>query len=172
MIATLALATPVSQLLVCILLLFCFFYIYLFICSGLCTYETVVCDDGNPCTDDYCDIVSGCQTKAKQCNDSSLCTTDTCNPSNGGLLYSLGVNYAKPFFLLSACVFTPVSCDDSVACTVDSCAAATGCNHTAIQCDDNNVCTTELCTPSTGVCAYTAGITFPPLLFVIKPPSQ
>ncbi len=98
------------------------------------------CDDGNPCTDDACDPVSGCThgNNAAPCNDKSVCTNgDNCSGS--------------------ACVPGPsISCDDGNPCTDDSCDAIKGCQHinnTAL-CTDNNTCTTGdsckegVCTPS------------------------
>jgi YVTN family beta-propeller protein len=49
------------------------------------------CDDGNMCTVDSCDVVSGCLHTAiagccradLDCDDGDSCTTDTCNPDQG-----------------------------------------------------------------------------------------
>ena len=125
---------------------------------------TLNCDDGNPCTDDFCDPTLGCQHANNNascddgnactildacnggscsgnvifCNDSNVCTTDTCNPASG-------------------CVFTnnTNACNDGNACTVGdvcgggSCQPGTG----SLNCDDNNPCTNDSCVPATG-CAH------------------
>ncbi len=72
-------------------------------------------DDGNPCTFELCDPVSGCYSEPREgtCDDGNACTTgDVCGAAN--------------------CGGTPVSCDDGDACTADSCDAATGCVNTPI----------------------------------------
>jgi hypothetical protein len=95
------------------------------------------CDDGNGCTDDSCDVTTGCVStdNTAPCEDGNACTTeDTC--SDG------------------ACVGGPApNCDDGNGCTDDSCDVATGCmyaNNTA-GCEDGNACTTaDTC--SDGAC--------------------
>src|SRR6185436_11446884 len=50
--------------------------------SSGCVHTPVSCDDGNACTLDSCDPVSGeCVHTAIVCNDSNACTTDTCDPT-------------------------------------------------------------------------------------------
>jgi len=49
--------------------------------QGTCVGLPVVCDDDNPCTDDYCDGIGGClaEFNAEPCDDSDPCTVgDTC----------------------------------------------------------------------------------------------
>jgi hypothetical protein len=81
--------------------------------SGACRGASVSCDDGNPCTDDACDPVSGCvhTNNTAPCSDGNACTVgDACS---GG-----------------ACVpGAPASCDDGNCCTIDSCDPSTGCVH-------------------------------------------
>ncbi len=87
-----------------------------------------LCNDNNPCTDDSCDALAGCQNvpNVAACNDGDPCTTvDTC--MNG------------------ACVGAqPKVCDDGNICTSDSCAAGEGCTFVPTDgaCDDGNACTT------------------------------
>jgi len=67
-------------------------------------------DDGNPCTDDYCDGAGGCihLANAAPCDDGLSCTSnDTC---------SGGVCMGDP----------PPECDDGNPCTVDLCAEPSG----------------------------------------------
>src|ERR1700712_3726740 len=70
------------------------------------------CDDGNPCTDDYCQggaCTHETSSAGNPCDDSDACNgAETCD-GNG------------------ACVpGTPVSADDGNACTTDACDPATG----------------------------------------------
>jgi subtilisin-like proprotein convertase family protein len=54
----------------------------------------VSCDDGNACTDDSCNPLTGqCVHTLHVCNDNDPCTTDTCSPGSG-------------------CVFTPTDTDN------------------------------------------------------------
>ena len=97
------------------------------------------CSDNNPCTNDSCDPVLGCQhgNNADPCDDGNPCTIlDACG---GGL-----------------CDGTAVLCDDGNVCTTDRCDPASGCIYTnnTLACDDGNGCTTlDVC--SGGSCAGT-----------------
>jgi len=109
--------------------------------------EDVGCDDKNPCTDDFCDAIDGCENdpaEAKACDDGNACTSgDVCSKG--------------------ACVGTPKDCDDGVSCTVDSCdskaggAASGKCASKTDDgsCDDGNPCTTDTCDAKDG-CASAA----------------
>jgi len=94
------------------------------------------CDDGNPCTDDSCNPLTGCvhTPNSAPCDDLDACTMgDTCA---GG-----------------RCVGAPRSCDDGNGCTDDTCRPEIGCVHTANRapCDDGDACTTaDTC--SGGIC--------------------
>ena len=73
---------------------------------------TLVCDDGNDCTDDWCDPATGCVHDANTggCDDDNACTTgDVCADGN---CIGLGT----------------LVCDDGNDCTTDSCIPATGCS--------------------------------------------
>jgi len=62
--------------------------------EGMCVGNPVVCDDGNPCTDDYCDETGACSSEANHelCDDGNPCTLgDVCDEG--------------------ACIGTPISCD-------------------------------------------------------------
>jgi hypothetical protein len=89
----------------------------------------VVCQDGNPCTDDACNPSSGCVFSANTvpCDDGSACTLgDACQAA--------------------ACQpGAPLACNDGNPCTDDGCEAATGCVITsnAAPCDDGNACTSN-----------------------------
>ena len=71
---------------------------------------TVCTDDGNPCTDDYCDGAGGCIHVANtvSCDDGLGCTAnDVCDG---------GICRGDP----------PPECDDDNPCTVDSCVEPSG----------------------------------------------
>ena len=94
------------------------------------------CDDGNACTADTCDPLTGCSHTAVDCNDNDACTSDTCDPATG-------------------CSHAAMDCNDNDACTADTCDPATGCSHAAMDCDDNDACTSDTCDHATG-CSHSA----------------
>lgn len=107
--------------------------------QGLCIATGKVdCSDGNDCTLDSCDAVTGVCIHVPvegKCEDGNKCTVnDTC--SNG------------------TCVPGPqADCDDKNICTTDSCDPMKGCVHVAnsLACDDKDACTTfDMC--NNGVC--------------------
>ncbi|NUN13119.1 MAG: lamin tail domain-containing protein [Myxococcales bacterium] len=123
------------------------------------------CDDGNPCTDDSCDPISGCDftnntlpcddgnqctvndacalgtcsdTDPLNCDDGDVCTDDACDPGVGC------VNNQNTAL-----------CNDGDACTVnDSCALGVCVGGPPPICDDNNLCTGDSCNSAVG-CVYT-----------------
>ena len=103
-------------------------------CASLCPNN---CDDGNVCTDDTCDLLTGCRytNNNNLCDDGNVCTSlDTC--SNG--VCTSGA---------------PIPCDDGNICTDDACDSVNGCTNTnnIAPCDDGNACTlVDIC--SNGVC--------------------
>ncbi len=118
------------------------------VCDGLETCDAVLgcqpgtppdCDDLNPCTDDSCDPILGCQhvNNTNPCTDGTECTVgDVCT---GGL-----------------CLGVPLVCDDGDACNgAETCDAFLGCQPgTPPTCDDNNSCTDDACV-SPGGCVFT-----------------
>ena len=93
-------------------------------CGGSCPPE--ICDDGNPCTEDACEMSTGnCSNLQKNCDDGDLCTNDSCD--NG------------------ACKFTAKNCNDGFACTVDSCNPNGGSCVNQDACTDNLGCTDDYC---------------------------
>jgi hypothetical protein len=101
------------------------------------------CDDGNPCTDDACDPVLGCQAVANDaaCDDGDACSTDDVCAD-------------------AACVGgPPPDCDDGNPCTDDPCDPALGCQAVAndAACDDGDACSAD------DVCADAACVSGPPL---------
>ncbi|HOH29469.1 MAG TPA: hypothetical protein PLC40_07330, partial [Candidatus Hydrogenedentes bacterium] len=104
--------------------------------APVCTtpVSTEDCDDGNMCTEDICDPVTGnCIYEPIDCDDGDVCNgLETCDPATG-------------------CVDgTPLDCNDNNACTTDSCDALLGCQHADVNCDDENACTEDSCDPATG----------------------
>ncbi len=98
------------------------------------------CDDKNPCTDDSCDIASGCLHVANTsvCSDNNACTLgDSCKDT--------------------ACVpGEAINCGDGNPCTDDACDPAKGCSNAnnSASCDDNDACTTgDTC--AAGACTMT-----------------
>ena len=98
--------------------------------AGQCLAGTpLACTDGNPCTTDSCDALTGCQfvDNTASCDDGLTCTTgDTCS---GG-----------------SCAGTPVVCDDGVACTIDTCVEGSGCQSVS-GCPGDGSCNAQ-----TGTC--------------------
>lgn len=106
--------------------------------------ECKICDDGNPCTTDYCDG-TGCRTVpvtvGTSCADSNRCNgTETCN----------GSGVCRPG--------TAVICTVTDPCFSYACNPATGaCDRTPLTgptCSDGSVCT-ETDTCQSGVCIGT-----------------
>jgi len=101
------------------------------------------CDDGAPCTADYCDKNAsggcahdpqpglGCNADDSVCTESDVCDGAVCKPGK------------------------PKDCTDDNACTLDSCTAKAGCAHApddGAKCNDDNPCTIgDLCSKT--VCA-------------------
>ena len=109
--------------------------------SGTCVPGTpLVVDDGNPCTADSCDAVTGVShtplAAGSSCADGTVCNgNETCNGSG-------------------TCVpGTPLVVDDGNPCTADACDPVTGASHTPLaagtSCTDGNACNgVELCDAS------------------------
>ena len=97
----------------------------------------IACDDGNVCTTDTCDEVSGCAhaSNVELCSDGDPCTEgDTCD---GGIC-------APGAF--------DKDCDDGTDCTIDSCNPGTDCVHVPddTACDDGEECTADACEEGAG----------------------
>jgi hypothetical protein len=98
--------------------------------DGDCVGTEVVFSDGNPCTEDICNPVTGWQyepSDGADCNDGNDCTDkDQC--------------------LQGVCVGQTSACDDGNPCTIDTCNALGGCIHIeppGLPCDDGDGCTTD-----------------------------
>jgi len=123
-----------------------------------------LCDDGNPCTTDFCKGSEGCGAieNAEPCDDGDACTTgDACaKGACGGSPLVCDDNNACTDDACDSkigCASTPKSggaCDDGSACTSGDACANGACAGTPVMCDDANVCTDDACDPAKG-CAYT-----------------
>ncbi len=101
-------------------------------------------DDGNACTDDACNFLTGqCGTPRQCLDDANPCTDDVCDPATG----LCGIANVAP-------------CSDDNPCTLnDECAAGACVPGPVMTCpDDGNTCTIDQCNPRTGQC----GIKFEP----------
>lgn len=134
--------------------------------SGRCRGVPVVCDDGDPCTDEACESGRGCVSSPAPggpCDDDNTCTLDdTCDEAG-------------------VCVGIARACDDGDPCTIDTCDALAGCRHeqrdglacddgdgctlgdrcqaglclgVARPCGDDNPCTADRCDKTTGACLF------------------
>ncbi|MGM0577072.1 MAG: hypothetical protein ACQEXJ_15210 [Myxococcota bacterium] len=120
------------------------------------------CDDGNPCTADSCDPVTGCEHTAmsgEACEDGDACTVEdtcdaegTCVPgapldcSDGNPCTSTACDAE------TGCTFDPVDggCDDGDICTEEDICSGTECVGMAKTCDDGDACTRDTCDPVLG----------------------
>jgi hypothetical protein len=120
-----------------------------------CTfYNTIDCDDGNPCTIDTCDN-GECIHTPKNCDDGNPCTIDTCE--GGECVHTpKNCNDGNPCTIDTCvdgeCIHTPKNCDDGDPCTIDTCEDGE-CVHTPKDCDDGNPCTIDTCVD--GECIHT-----------------
>jgi len=131
--------------------------------GGICIGTPVTCDDDNDCTDDLCDVDTGCMNlnNAAPCEDADLCTAgDKCmngvctsgqpidcddanvctDDSCDSLIGCVHVNNANP-------------CDDADVCTMNDFCAGGECAGAKINCDDGSLCTADMCDPDSG-CVY------------------
>jgi hypothetical protein len=140
--------------------------------DGFCTGGFANCDDGNPCTTDFCDPASGCVhvqipdcshcVTNEDCNDADVCTVDRC--TNGDCNYRpVSCNDNNPCTTdrcvvgptgNAACSYSPnpgAACNDNNPCTVtDICVSNKCVGSGALECDDDNVCTIDSCDPAVG----------------------
>ena len=139
--------------------------------AGICAVGIVKdCNDNNPCTDDLCDNVKGCNPNFNSkacddnnactssdickfgdceglvvnCNDNNLCTDDACDPKKGC------VNTANA-----------VVCNDNSACTENDKCKSSACGGSPVNCDDNNICSDDSCDKTDG-CLHKANVSLCP----------
>ena len=127
--------------------------------------EDKICDDGNPCTDNACDALSGCEYthNSDDCDDGSVCTLDdVCSDGGCAGSYAPCVNDNPCLDVscdaLAGCVeiiLAGSGCDDGNACTLDDVCDSEGtCGGDTLYCNDENPCTDDSCDKVTG-CTYT-----------------
>ena len=128
---------------------------------GGCCHDHDDCDDGNDCTRDHCNPVTGeCRvgvprscfcTADVDCNDGNDCTADTCDIVTGRC----------DFAPIAGCCTSNADCADGDACTTNTCDTATGtCTSSPVagccnldgECDDGMVCTLDTCNLTTNTC--------------------
>ena len=123
-----------------------------------------ICDDGNPCTQEYCAGSQGCHYKpltGKECDDENACTmNDLCQEGvcEGVLLQCNDQNVCTKDWCDSdsGCRHDSVSgvpCDDGDICTQDEYCDQGECSAALVVCDDGNPCTNDWCHPVTG-CSF------------------
>ncbi len=134
--------------------------------GGLCAPGTALdCSDGNDCTADTCNPLSGCAhtvaTDGTVCGDDNPCTgtetclAGTCMPGipipEGGSCDDGNVCNGAEICQSSVCApGTALDCDDGNVCTDDACHITLGCLHDIAICEDANPITLDLCVPITG----------------------
>ena len=117
------------------------------------------CDDGSGCTTD--DVCTGgaCQGVPKiDCNDGNPCTLDACDEITGACVFTPNESPCddgnpctqKDQCQEGECVGEGTECDDDDECTTDSCDPDGGCVYAALECDDGDPCTTDGCEPGFG----------------------
>jgi hypothetical protein len=98
------------------------------------------CDDGNVCTTDSCNSVSGCRHD-NVADDTSCADDDLCN----------GDETCKAGECLQG---TALDCDDQNPCTEDSCDSGSGCKNEVLaegtSCGSGRTCQDGLCLPGKG----------------------
>ncbi|MEM7677028.1 MAG: hypothetical protein AAF449_13575, partial [Myxococcota bacterium] len=101
--------------------------------EGVCLGASVLCDDGDSCTDDACDVEAGCiHIPTARCDDGNPCTRDVCLPDNGCEHFDLSDG---------------VPCDDGVLCTTADVCFGGECIGVNIPdgspCDDGDPCSLD-----------------------------
>ena len=110
--------------------------------NGTCINISKNCDDGNPCTQDICQLVSGSNTSVcahilNSCSQADPCHPQACNTTTGH------------------CDIDTISCDDNNVCTMDACLNQNGsavCQHIFQQCHSPDPCYPAICNITNGLC--------------------
>ncbi len=121
------------------------------------------CDDGDACTTDTCDLVTGCRSVLSVfCDDSNNCTSDRC--VNGVCQFTSKVcTGSDPCYQNNLCDIVTGLCNTNTPidpatynstdnqCFVSSCPInGRGPIQTAVQCNDGSECTIDSCVNATG----------------------
>jgi hypothetical protein len=145
--------------------------------SGLCVpmplQEGLVCDDGNPCTNDDACKSGLCLGSLVSCNDGNPCSFDACSPALGCTYVpnnlpcdDADVCSDNDQCIAGYCVGQPLICNDFNPCTNDACSALSGCafDPTTAPCEDGNPCTlgdlceAASCVPGQNACQCTGDV--------------
>ena len=124
----------------------------------------LLCDDGNPCTNDACDEGQGCvfEPNEESCDDGNICTLgDQCQEGVCGAGSTESCDDGNPCtddlcHPLDGCVYenNTAPCNDANICTIsDSCEDGVCVSGPPLNCDDSTPCTTDACQPEKG-CYY------------------
>jgi hypothetical protein len=125
--------------------------------AGVCTGLPVVCDDGNPCTDDLCDGQGGCTAKfnSAPCDDGDPCTVaDSCAQGTcAGYAVDCNCQDDEDCAVLE----DGDLCNGTLVCDTGSlpfqCAVAP---ETVVVCPQPqgaaSICSKSVCTPENGQC--------------------
>ncbi len=144
--------------------------------------EPKVCDDGDPCTWEYCTPSNpdGCYSELVDCSeDDDACVKGKCFGNGDCEAETLVECSSKPCHTVACdgesgdCVYTKfaledqkVTCNDDNSCTTDYCDDSGTCQNDLVPdcmnlcegktCEDTNPCTTDLCDSDTGECIFGA----------------
>ncbi len=139
--------------------------------GGICAVGIVKdCNDNNPCTDDLCDKVKGCNPNfnAKACDDANACTKDDICKFGDCEGSSISCNDGNPCTddacdAKKGCIYSSNSaiCDDSSACTTGDACKNSVCGGALVNCDDGNICSDDTCDKKLG-CVNAANIALCP----------
>jgi len=124
-----------------------------FCADGQCLPGTPLgCDDGNPCSEDYCDEYESCSHHVIDCSDDLACTDDFCLADEAEPCQHRpracqeGYRCVEPY---GQCIQN-ISCTDASTCPVDDpcrppqCIEGL-CTPVDFDCDDHNECTSDEC---------------------------
>jgi len=143
--------------------------------NGQCAFETVVCDDGDPCTNDSCDPQTGCEfvfncggerdpcrvydcdgqggctSEPVDCDDANPCTQEHCDPEEGCVYEWTCPEPSEPCVQRwcdeqGQCQEQPIDCDDDNPCTIEHCDQELGCVYEP-KCVTTNPCLPKRCLP-------------------------
>jgi uncharacterized protein (DUF2141 family) len=113
-------------------------------------------NDGDPCTLDTCDPITGVSNAFQDTDGDGTCdANDLCpgGPEPGTACDDLNACTTGEQ-IQSDCTCgggVPVDTNDGNACTVDGCDPVTGVSHVVIDPDDGDPCTVDSCDPDNGV---------------------
>ncbi len=137
---------------------------------------TKVCDDGQPCTDSYCQLAqdfaaksgtgSGCRHKPTKdgatcsdgdaCIDGAKCAQGKCAGGAKKVCDDKDTCTTDSCDKATGCVFKPgpdgTNCDDGDKCTATSACKSGKCTGTPKACSGGDVCKPNTCNPTSGSC--------------------